>query len=538
MNLPRLILAAAILVGIAADALLRGGFVGIAFPIWIAIVALGAVTVARRAKRPVPREALAWLLVAVIAAVGMAWRASPQLQAFDFLASLFALGLAAIALGQPASSLFGGRVRDTLWAGARVLRDVFIGAIPLTWRELLAPSVRDSASRRGWPVVRTVLIVVALVGVFGSLLRDADPLFASLLALPDFDLGVAISHVLITGFFAWVFAGWSRGAFISAATAGRPPERLPFTLGLTDMTAALVTLDVLFTLFMIAQLGWLFGGESFLQARTGLTAAEYARQGFFQMVFVVVLVVPLLMATRALLIPGAEAARRYTRLAIPMVVLLVAMLVSAAIRMRLYVQYFGLTTDRFYTLAIMAWLAFVLIWLGVTTLRGRDQRFVAAAVVAGFVTLFVLNAMAPDALVARMNVARAQRATSAGGVPLDLDYLSTLSGDAMAIVIPATLAPPAHISESTRGAAGSGEEMSPVTQRCLAARRIRARWSPSSRTAGRLDADGAWRQWNAGDNRALQLAAENARPLLAVQHDACAAARLAGAHIGSGALYR
>ena len=61
-----------------------------------------------------------------------------------------------------------------------------------------------------------------------------------------------------------------------------PPLRLPFQLGVLETTAALVTLNVLFGVFIAAQLGWLFGGEAFLRARTGLTAAEYARHGFFR----------------------------------------------------------------------------------------------------------------------------------------------------------------------------------------------------------------------------------------------------------------
>ena len=525
MSLPRLILCAALLVGIAADLLLRVGINGIGFPLWIAILALAAAALARRDGRGIPREAFGWLVAAVLAAFGLAWRSAEELQGFDFLATLLTLGFAAIALGQPQASLVGARLRDTVWAGARVLRDVFIGAIPLTLRELLAPGTRDAASRRGWPVIRTTLIVVALLVVFGSLLRAADPIFASLLALPNFDIGLFISHLLVIGFFAWVFAGWSRGAFISPATASRPPERLPFALGMTDMTAALVTLDVLFALFILAQLGWLFGGEAFLQARTGLTAAQYARRGFFQMVFVVVLVVPLLMATRTLRVPGAATARRHTKLAIPMVVLLLAMILSAALRMRLYVQYFGLTTERFYTLAIMVWLAYVLVWLAATTLRDQDRRFVAGAVISGFVTLFALNVIVPDRVVARVNVARAQRATPTGGSSLDVAYLSTLGGDAMETVIAATLAPPVSSNAITSPIlpAATVQQDSIDSQRCRAARRIRTRWGPSSRAAAHNDVPGAWRRWNAGEQHAFELAARNAVALRAVEHQTCAA---------------
>ncbi|HEX5973032.1 MAG TPA: DUF4173 domain-containing protein [Gemmatimonadaceae bacterium] len=531
MTLPRLILCAALVVGLAADALLRAGFDGIAFPLWIALVGLAALAIARRDQRATPREAVGWLVVALLAAGGLAWRASEELMAFDFLATLLALGLAAMALGQPRAAVLDARLRDTVWTGARVLRDVLIGALPLTLRELLAPGARETASRRGWPAIRTTLIVVALLVVFGSLLRAADPIFASLLAIPHFDIGTFISHLLVIGFFAWVFAGWSRGAFISPASASRPPERLPVTLGMTDMTAALATLDVLFALFILAQLGWLFGGEAFLQARTGLTAAQYARRGFFQMVIVVLLVVPLLLATRTLRAPGADTARRHTLLAVPMVVLLLAMIASAALRMRLYVQYFGLTSERFYTLAIMAWLAFVLVWLAATTLRGRDRHFLAGAVLSGFATLFVLNVIVPDRLVARVNVARAQRATPTGGSALDVAYLSTLGGDAIEPAIAATLAPPATGTAASSAAAPAADVASDSVelQRCRAARRIRMRWGPASRAASMQDRPGAWRRWNAGEQRALRLAAANETALRAVQQRACAAESRAGA---------
>ena len=109
---------------------------------------------------------------------------------------------------------------------------------------------------------------------------------------------------------------------------------------------------------MLTQLGWFFGGERFLRATTGLTAAEYARRGFFQMVWVVALVVPLLLvdargaARRSARSPGDTRCSRF-----PIVGLLGAIIVSAALRMRLYVHYYGLTTDRLYTLVFMGWLA-------------------------------------------------------------------------------------------------------------------------------------------------------------------------------------
>ena len=155
-------------------------------------------------------------------------------------------------------------------------------------------------------MARLALISGSLLLVFGSLLRSADPIFERLVALPDFDVGLVISHVFVAGFFAWIAGGWAYGALVASPARWRAPDRFPISLGAPDLTAALGTLTVLFGAYVLTQLGWFFGGERFLRETTGLTAAEYARHGFFQMVAVVALVVPLLLGDAR----HAEAGRR------------------------------------------------------------------------------------------------------------------------------------------------------------------------------------------------------------------------------------
>src|SRR5206468_5433211 len=190
------------------------------------------------------------------------------------------------------------------------------GIVPLALRELFAAERHPGSRGRYRTAARLALISGSLLLVFGSLLRSADPIFERLVALPDFDLGLVISHVFVAGFFAWTAGGWAYGALVASPARWRAPDRFPITLGALDLTAALGTLIVLFGAYVLAQLGWFFGGERFLRETTGLTAAEYARRGFFQMVFVVALVVPLLLATRALLRPDAALQRRHTLLSL------------------------------------------------------------------------------------------------------------------------------------------------------------------------------------------------------------------------------
>jgi hypothetical protein len=196
------------------------------------------------------------------------------------------------------------------------------GIVPIALRELFTGQRNAGARERARTTLRLSLIVGGLLLVFGSLLRSADPIFASLVSLPELDVETIASHVILMGFCAWIAGGWAYGALAESPSLRRAPERFPVTLGALDLTTALGTLAVLFGAYVLTQLGWFFGGERFLRATTGLTAAQYARQGFFQMVWVVTLVVPLLLATRAVLAPDPALARRHTLMSLPIVALL------------------------------------------------------------------------------------------------------------------------------------------------------------------------------------------------------------------------
>ncbi len=502
----------ALIAGIAADLLLRAGPVGAGFPIWIAIAALAFISLTWRAHREVPTESAAWLLVAFVSACGLAWRDSGMLQFLDVLATGGALGMAAIALGNPRASLFAERFRDTIWAGLAALRAIAWGIIPN-----LAHAIHDPKAQAAWEsqsrrTIRSALLAISVLVVFGSLLRSADPIFASLIQIPDFSPGIVLSHVFVAGWCAWLLSGWANAALGSSVGSARAPHRLPLTLSVQDLSASLGVLNVLFATFMVAQLGWLFGGEAFLRARTGLTAAEYARHGFFEVVWVVALVVPLLVFTRAALIPGRESARRHTVLSLPLLVLLGGIIVSAAGRMQLYVHFYGLTVDRFYPLVFMAWLIAVLGWLALTVLRDRGRAFIAGTALSAFAVLIALNVAAPDAIVARYNETRAHQTAEPLGA--DVRHMSELSGEAVETALRVTLARP-------HAPAGSLARSEEDGARCAATRNLLRRWGPSASAAQRSEEDAAWRSWNAGERRALRAVGAQTVALLKTRNSAC-----------------
>ena len=494
-------LAAAALLGVLADPLLRNGPWGLGLLVWMAALAVAIAVLMHRVGRPLSAEGYAWLATAVLFAGGLSWRDSEMLYAFDLLAMLSALGLLALSVSTvPVPGLASARIRDLVRAAFGTGLDVATGAPRLL--------IRDAELHTALPPVtgvrrtaRALAITIPILLVFTLLLTSADPVFGSLVTLPDWDFAELFSHLLVAGFFAWVVAGWLRRSLLTTpASPDTPAAPFPLTLGTTDVALALGALAVLFGAFVAVQIGWLFGGEALVLRTTGLSYADYARRGFFELMWVAGLLLPVLLGAQALIhASDTRTLRLYRRLALILTVLLGAIMASAFARMALYLRYYGISTDRLYATAFMIWLVIVFLWLALTGLRGRPRAFALGSVVSGFAVLAVLNVLNPDALVARANLARAGRAGAAG---TDLRYVASLGGDAVPQVVAALMTP-----DTARYSAGS--------DLCTAAGLLLERWTGERRDR----ADGDWTQWNMGRKRATEAVHAHAMEL---QRIACA----------------
>jgi len=461
----RAVLLEAALLGILADATLRIAPDGLGWTLWVAALALAAADVARRRRLPLNREQVAWLGTAAACAAAFAWRDAEELRVANVFGTLVALAMFSMsAAGLPVASLLVARIRDVIATGVYTVRDIIAGAPMLAVRDAELLDLKVVRGGASWSALRALVLTAPLVLVFTLLLSRADPVFASLFKLPAFDAERLFSHVVVAGVFAWGAAGWIRGALLASARRVRLPDRLPVHLGLAEITTSLGAVIALFAIFVALQLRWLFGGADVVLATTGLTVAEYARRGFFELVGVAVLVLPLILATRAA-VEDEKVVRRHRHLSLALLLLLAAIVVSALLRMRLYVGYFGLTTDRLYATALMAWLGLLSVALARTVLLGWSRPFAAVTVLSGFVTLLALNVADPDQLVARVNLGR-----SSADRGVDYAYLARLSGDATPVVVRAL------------------NVASPSPESCAAARSLRSRWLREEDAAWNLGA--------------------------------------------------
>jgi hypothetical protein len=509
-TLARRILLEALFLGGLGDSLLRAG-PGLGLFLWAVAFAITVVRLVRRSGEGIRREQIGWMAAMLVFASFFAWRDSADLLFYDFLATVGAglLLAATLGAGSPIRSILGQRARDVASALIFAVRQSVSGIVwPVRESDIGAPtSWYQGRARAG---LRAVVLAIPVLLVFGLLFANADPVFGSLLALPDLQLDVIASHLFIAAFVTWATAGWLHGAFATVAR-GTTIERQPsISLGTLDVTAVLGGLVALFGAFVAVQVGWLFGGERLVRSTTGLGYAEYARHGFFELVWVSLLVLPVLLGTRALIRDtDAAAVRRHKLLAVPLLVLVGGVMASALGRMALYVHYYGPSTARLYASVFMVWLALVFVWFGLTILRGRTRDFAAGMTITGVLTLAGLNVVNPEALVAKASIDRAvaalvvndsiPAASPASGAaartaasPIDYFYLTRrLDGDAAGEVVRSLLAPPI-------APANSPAREAEVRARCDAVRRLLERWGPAAQPTD-------WRRWDLGAWRARQV---------------------------------
>lgn len=427
--------AVALAAGLSGDYFLRGMPWGLGASLWVVTLA-GAVALHERARGALDRGTAAGLAGAVVFASVVSLRDTPELGAWSVLAVLGCLFLALLA-GRRfpiASSALEAYVGPALRAVAALL------VTPLTTSR---PAIGAPLGNAGQTLRRSlvaVLFTVPLLLVFGALLVSADPMFERLVQrLLVRDLEEALSHTLTIGALGWLAGGFllARRTPDAPWTGGVP--NLKPTVGLLEVGIPMGALTALFAAFVAVQFRYLFGGEELIRTTVGLGVAEYARRGFFELVTVSGLVIPLVVGADWLLRDtDPRTLRRFRLLAGAQLILVGFIMDSAARRLRLYYESFGLTTDRVLALAVMVWIGLTLGWFAFTVLQGRRGRFPIGAIVGALGVLAALTLLNPQAIVARVNLRRA-----AAGAPLDTAYLGRMSADAVPTLLARSGALPA-----------------------------------------------------------------------------------------------
>jgi len=284
-----------------------------------------------------------------------------------------------------------------LWAA-------FAAAVPERRNE------NNGKPKRTMTVMLGLCGAVALVAFLLPVLISADALFAASLEELQLQWAIRLFH----------FSDWAQKLLWALALT-------PFVFGLLyDMAnrrllcpvkeekglrldplgfvLALAAVDGLYLAFLAVQSAGLFGGTEYL-AQRGLSYAEWARSGFFQMVGVTVVNLSLTLAALCL---SRREGREWTLLRGLCALLSgesLLLLASAAWRMTLYVSAYGLSFKRCMTYWGMAMMALFFL-AGLWKVRRPDFRFCKWAFPLALAGWLAINCVPVDYLVARDQVDR------------------------------------------------------------------------------------------------------------------------------------
>ncbi|MFE3792887.1 DUF4153 domain-containing protein [Streptomyces goshikiensis] len=408
-------LIAALVAGLAA-ALLLGDGMGPG----LLVAVLPAIAAAYFAARAAGRKARPWT---VMWAVGcMALLVVPALRDSAWPATLAILSAVSLA----SLALHGVRTWPGVLFSPFGFVDSAVNGVGWAWTGLRSRS--GGLSRDRWlPVAKAAAVALGLLVVFGTLFASADAAFADLLGdlTPEVSVGDGPVRILL-------FILGAVLALAAARTAAAPLrwDRIRIAPGTArsrlEWALPLVVLNLLFAGFNAVQLAVLFGGYDKVLKSTGHRSyAEYAQQGFWQLLWATLLTLVVIALALRWAPRGGAGDRRFVRAVLGTLCALTLVVVASALRrMDFYVDAYGLTRLRVSVAAMELWLGLVLVLIMAAGVFGARwlPRAVAGSAAAAVLAFGLLS---PDGMVAERNVTRFQQ-----DAKIDLAYLQSLSADA------------------------------------------------------------------------------------------------------------
>ena len=417
-----LVVAFAVPVGLLFDQAVNAGTFGLAASLTVLAAAIGLFA-AGGLSRLEPR------VFAVLATAFGAWftvRTSPWLLWPDLAAAIGLLSLAASYSGN--GSLLDVGTAELSARAINALGHLAAG-ISFVARPML--SVRSRLAGLA-PVGRGLLIAVPICVLLSILLASADPVFASFFNL-NLDLGQMLQHAGLVAVGGLAMGGVLRLA--AAEPVGRV-EGPGWRLGATEALVVLALLDAIFVAFAAAQVLAGIGAAGATLESAGITYADYARSGFFQLLWAGGITLALLILfSRITGLSKPEHKRAFLVLCEIAIALTLMTVVVAFRRLSLYEDAYGFTMLRLYSHIFAGWIAivFLLLAVEVSGLWPRRRWFVGATVSSALMVLLVLNFASPEAAVVSLNVSHATTSHK-----IDADYLRQLSSDATPALLDAT----------------------------------------------------------------------------------------------------
>lgn len=462
---------AGLVVGVIGTLFFYRKLIGISFLLFTLVALAALFLLARPVGRSIQRRNLWPLIPLLIFAAMIAIRADPLVTSLNALAALALGGLVLhyFSLPRPVDEeSFMEQLGSVVAVGVMVL-PLGLSESVESWAWL-----RERRHRPGGQLVsamRGIVFALPVLAIFGFLLGSADAVFASYvtqawdgvrrvfgLQVSGDTFGTVFTTVslslLATGGLSYALArrlplepqpvealddddestddGELRQAeaIVSAANRAVEKRKPVFKLSMIESTIVLGSVVLLFAAFVVVQFAYFFGGAANIGVE-GLTYAQYARRGFFELVAVsgLTLGLALLLDQVTIRQPGRENIL-FRGLSVALAGLTTVMLASAAQRMWLYEETYGFTQLRVYTHVSMVWLGVMFGVFVLALFRVHKNVFSLGVLLVLIGYLGTLNFMNVDYYIAERNIAHYSE-----GEELDIAFLNTLSVDAVPAIM-------------------------------------------------------------------------------------------------------
>lgn len=212
---------------------------------------------------------------------------------------------------------------------------------------------KESKSRTGHYIVIGIIAAVPLLILVTVLLSGADAVFGNITGriFDELDFGTVIGITLvlvgaILGSYAWLAHFMDRKSLVTHKDGKNGEPVILITIG--------IILGMVYLVFCGIQIIYLFAGLGTLP--NGYTYASYAREGFFQLLFVCII-------NLIIVLTGIKHFKKNSVLNAVLTVITgctYIMIASSAYRMFLYISIYQLSVLRLWVLWTLVWLGFIL----------------------------------------------------------------------------------------------------------------------------------------------------------------------------------
>ncbi len=282
----------------------------------------------------------------------------------------------------------------------------------------------SSKNKTNKNVVIGILLALPVLAAVIPLLASSDAAFENLVKTAFKNIGTGVGKIIVAAVIAFLLTVYAVSNKYSAQAAKAPSvsRRLSPTVSVSFLSV----ISCVYLVFLFSQLAYFFSAFSgVLPQGYTYSASEFARRGFYEMAVVCIINTALISVVAVLTKKSPQKPWRAVKaLSFFITVFSALLLATAAAKMGLNINIFGLTKNRLFVCLLMAAFGVALSFFAIHIFAPKMPYMQPVIVIcsAVFIAFAYFNS---DNAIVKYNVARCENGKISS---VDCDYISTLKG--------------------------------------------------------------------------------------------------------------